>query len=50
MQLHHHVRQISDDMKLLGKRSAGNRHATFDEEGGGNMIERLMRHCSTLRS
>jgi hypothetical protein len=37
------------DEKSLGKRSALNAHAAFDEAGGGNMIEKaLMRHCSIL--
>ena len=41
---------ISDkpDVKLLGKRSALNAHAAFDEAGGGNIDLNLMRHCSTL--
>lgn len=33
---------------MLGKRSAGNLHATFDAAGGGNMMAKPMRHCSTL--
>jgi hypothetical protein len=37
------------DLKSLGKRSALNAHAAFDEAGGGNMDEHyLMRLCSTL--
>lgn len=30
------IGQISFDMKVLGKRSAGNLHATFDVAGAGN--------------
>jgi len=36
------------DEKSLGKRSALNAHAAFDEAGGGNMDYNPMRHCSTL--
>ena len=38
------------DEKTLGKRSALNAHAAFDEAGGGNIDLNLMRHCSTLRA
>lgn len=34
--------------KSLGKRSALNAHAAFDEAGAGNMIERLVRQRSIL--
>ena len=30
---------INFDEKLLGKRSAGNLHAAFDEAGAGNVIK-----------
>ncbi|TDN79519.1 hypothetical protein DET49_13729 [Salegentibacter sp. 24] len=36
------------DKKSLGKRSALNAHAAFDEAGAGNTIERLVRQRSTL--
>jgi len=36
------------DLKSLGKRSALNAHAAFDEAGAGNTIGRLVRQCSTL--
>ena len=39
---------INFDKKSLGKRSALNAHAAFDEAGGGNISSDLMRHCSTL--
>lgn len=32
------IGHISLDMKILGKRSAGNLHAAFDEAGIGNVI------------
>ncbi len=37
-----------DNEKPLGKRSALNVHAAFDEAGAGNTIEGLVRQCSTL--
>ncbi len=36
------------DKKSLGKRSALNAHAAFDEADAGNTIERLVRQRSTL--
>jgi hypothetical protein len=35
-------------MKISGKRSAGNPHATFDAAGDGNGANKPPRHYSTL--
>jgi hypothetical protein len=42
------IGHISRETKLLGKRSAGNPHATFDEAGAGNGMVTSPRQLSTL--
>ena len=42
------IGHITCETKLLGKRSAGNPHATFDEAGAGNGMATSPRQLSTL--
>jgi hypothetical protein len=42
------IGHINCESKLLGKRSAGNPHATFDEAGAGNGMATSPRQFSTL--